>query len=126
MSAISSVRMDFTVERFIKLNGEDLKMQIALLLFNQDGWDNFAEDLLDEKNWFNDIPVDDGLTSMKELIDLLDKEPHEVLAKYITPDLEGSTFEGEVSKDGAYISVRLSFDFDWLAYRKARAERNVA
>lgn len=125
MKANSYMLIDMTVENLIKLSTEDLKKQIALTIIqDEDGcWEPFTDDILEREEDFVPDAVDDGLKTMDDLLDVIRQDcDEEVFAKFITLDLEHSTFENNPSEDREYIEVRFEFDFDWEAYRKYKAE----
>lgn len=92
----------------------ELKKLLALRIVNGNDIEKteFENDIMMRADDFDKVlGIDDGLETMEDLMDLLDKETPEVLERYIllTP---GSSLD----------CGHLYFDFDWVNYRRDKAE----
>lgn len=116
----SVVMPSMTAEQYRSVDEEQLKKRISAMIIRKEGkdtWDVFENDLMMRVDDFEESDFDgDDLHTMEDLVDIIENEEnHEAMAEYITLDDTNKVRRG----------LEIMFYFDWLAYRKSKAQNAV-
>ena len=116
----SVVMPSMTEEQYRSVDEGQLKKRISAMIIRKEGkdtWDVFENDLMMRVDDFEESDFDgDDMHTMEDLVDVIEEEKnHEAMAEYITLDDTNKVRRG----------LEIMFYFDWLAYRKSKAQNAV-